>query len=46
MPLLKPRVSKFSEMKQFINVKEIPRNGFNQGIEIALNDLSVVQMLI
>ena len=42
MPLLRPRVSKFSEIKQFISLKEIPRNGFNQGIEIAPNDLSVL----
>ena len=43
---LRGRVSIFSEIKQFIKLKEIPRKGFNRYIEIALNDLLILQMLI
>ena len=40
------RVSIFSELKQFIKLKEILRNGFNRCTEIAPNDLLILQMLI
>ena len=43
---LRARESIFSEMKQFIKLKEIPSNGVNQCIEIAPNDLLILQMLI
>ena len=33
------RIIIFCDMKHIINLKEIPRNGFNQCIEIAPNDL-------
>ena len=36
------RVSVFSEMKQFIKIKEITRNGVDQCIEIAPNDLLIL----
>ena len=44
--ILRTRVSIFSEKKQLIKLTEIPRNGVNQYIEIALNDLLILQMLI
>ena len=33
------RIIIFSDIKHIIKLKEIPRNGFNQCIEIAPNDL-------
>ena len=36
------RVSAFSEVKQFIKLKEITRNGVDQCIEIAPNDLLIL----
>ena len=36
---LRVRVSVFSELKQLIKLKEIPRNGVDQCIEIAPSDL-------
>ena len=36
------RVSVFSEVKQFINLKEITKNGVDQCIEIAPNDLFIL----
>ena len=36
---LRVRVTIFSEMKQFVKLKEIPRNGVNRCIKIAPNDL-------
>ena len=44
--ILRGRVSIFSEIKQFIKLKETLRNGFNRGIEFAPNDLLILQMLI
>ena len=41
---LRGRVAIFSEIKQFIKLKEIPRNGFNRCIEIAPNALFILQM--
>ena len=41
---LRVRVSIFSEIKQFIKLKEIPTNGFNRCMEIAPNDLLILQM--
>ena len=43
---LRCRVSIFTEIKQFIKLKEIPRNGVNQCIENAPNDLLTLKMLI
>ena len=40
---LRARESIFSEMKQFIKLKEIPSNGVNQYIEITPNDLLILQ---
>ena len=39
---LRPKVSIFSKMKQFIKLKEIPRNGVNRCIELAPNDLLIL----
>ena len=36
---LRARINIFSDMKHVIKLKEIPRNGFNQCIEIAPSDL-------
>ena len=36
---LRVRVSVFSELKQLIKLKEIPRNGVDRCIEIAPSDL-------
>ena len=44
--ILRAREAIFSEMKQFIKLKEIPSNGVNQCIRIAPNDLLILQMLI
>ena len=41
---LRATVSIFSEMKQFIKLKEIPSNGVNRCIEIAPNDLLILQI--
>ena len=43
---LRGRISIFSEIKEFIKLKAIRRKGFNRCIEIALNDLLILQMLI
>ena len=39
---LRAKVSIFSEIKQFIKLKEIPRNGVNRCIKIAPNDLLIL----
>ena len=36
---LRARMIIFSDMKRFIKLKEIPRNGFNRYIEVAPSDL-------
>ena len=36
---LRARTSIFSDVKHFIKLNEIPRNGVNQCIQIALSDL-------
>ena len=36
---LRTRITIFSDLKRITKLKEIPRNGVNQCIEIALNDL-------
>ena len=41
-PNLGDRVSVFSEVKQFTKLKEIARNGVDQCIEIAPNDLLIL----
>ena len=36
---LRPKITIFSHLKRITKLKQIPRNGVNQFIEIALNDL-------
>ena len=43
---LRVRVSVFSELKQLIKLKEIPRNGVDRCIEIAPSDLVTLLLLI
>ena len=43
---LRTRITIFSGLKRIMMVKEIPRNGVIQCIEIAPNDFLILQMLV
>ena len=43
---LRDRIIISSDMKLIMNLKEIPRNGFNRYMEVAPSDLLILQMLI